>query len=109
MSGTYGIIPMPKMKNTKERHPWQQAPALLEDHYNFEDALMVGLMMITLLKHADRVKIACLAQLVNVIAPIMTEQRWRSLETDHFLSVSSMHPDTDRGTVLQTSHGHTGS
>jgi alpha-N-arabinofuranosidase len=29
--------------------------------------------MITLLKHSDRVKIACLAQLVNVIAPIMTE------------------------------------
>ena len=34
---------------------------------------MVGLMLITLLKHADRVKVACLAQLVNVIAPIMTE------------------------------------
>ena len=30
-------------------------------------------MLITLLNHADRVKIACLAQLVNVIAPIMTE------------------------------------
>jgi alpha-L-arabinofuranosidase len=37
-----------------------------------EDALVVGCMLITLLKHADRVKIACLAQLVNVIAPIMT-------------------------------------
>lgn len=37
-------------------------------------ALAVGLMLITLLKHADRVKIACLAQLVNVIAPIMTDQ-----------------------------------
>ena len=40
----------------------------------FEDALLVGLMLITLLKHADRVKIACMAQLVNVIAPIMTDQ-----------------------------------
>ena len=41
---------------------------------------MAGLMMITLLKHADRIKIACLAQLVNVIAPIMTEKdggAWR--------------------------------
>lgn len=38
------------------------------------NALAVGLMLITLLKHADRVKIACLAQLVNVIAPIMTDQ-----------------------------------
>lgn len=46
---------------------------MLEDIYNFEDALLVGLMLITLLKHADRVKMACMAQLVNVIAPIMTE------------------------------------
>lgn len=41
---------------------------MLEDIYNFEDALLVGLMLITLIKHADRVKMACLAQLVNVIA-----------------------------------------
>ncbi len=50
------------------------APHLLEDHYDFEDALLVGLMLITLLKHSDRVRMACLAQLVNVIAPIMTEE-----------------------------------
>src|SRR5690606_37636106 len=52
--------------------PWQIAPPQLEDVYTFEDALLVGLMLITLINHADRVKIACLAQLVNVIAPIMT-------------------------------------
>jgi alpha-L-arabinofuranosidase len=59
---------------------WQVAPPQLEDVYNFEDALLVGSMLITLLKHADRVKMACLAQLVNVIAPIMTENggdAWR--------------------------------
>lgn len=56
-----------------ENHPWQVAPPMLEDIYTFEDTLLVGLMLITLIKHADRVKIACLAQLVNVIAPIMTE------------------------------------
>ena len=50
------------------------APPLLEDIYNFEDALLVGCMLITLMKHADRVKMACLAQLINVIAPIMTEK-----------------------------------
>ena len=49
------------------------APALLEDIYNFEDALLVGSLLITLLRHCDRVKIACLAQLVNVIAPIFTK------------------------------------
>src|SRR5699024_3224875 len=41
--------------------------------YTFEDALLVGGMLNTMLKHSDRVKIACMAQLVNVIAPIMTE------------------------------------
>ena len=54
-------------------HPWQIAPHLLEDIYTFEDALLVGLILITFLNHADRLKIACLAQLVNVIAPIMTD------------------------------------
>ena len=52
---------------------WRKAPPILEDIYNFEDALLMGCLLITLLKNSDRVKIACLAQLVNVIAPIMTE------------------------------------
>jgi alpha-N-arabinofuranosidase len=50
----------------------QEAPHLLEEVYNLEDALLVGGMLITLLRNADRVKVACLAQLINVIAPIMT-------------------------------------
>lgn len=55
-----------------KEEPWGKALHLLEDEYNFEDALLVGLMLITILKNADSVKIACMAQLVNVIAPIMT-------------------------------------
>ena len=51
---------------------WQIAPPQLEDVYTFEDALLVGSMLMTLQNNCDRVKIACLAQLVNVIAPIMT-------------------------------------
>ena len=51
---------------------WDRALPLLEDIYNFEDALLVGSMLNTFLRNADRVKIACMAQLVNVIAPIMT-------------------------------------
>lgn len=54
-------------------HPWMEAPRILEDHYSLLDALAFGGMAITLLNHADRVKVACLAQLVNVIAPIFTE------------------------------------
>ncbi len=63
---------------------WSTAPHQLEDIYNFEDALLVGLMLMTLLKHADRVKIACLAQLVNVIAPIMTENGGKCWEQTIF-------------------------
>jgi alpha-N-arabinofuranosidase len=51
---------------------WETAPALLEDVYSLLDALVLGGLLCTLLNHADRVKIACLAQLVNVIAPIFT-------------------------------------
>ncbi|MCL2802316.1 MAG: hypothetical protein FWD28_11230 [Treponema sp.] len=63
-----------------KNEPWQQSPPILEDIYNFEDALLLGCLLITLLKNCDRVKIACLAQLVNVIAPIMTAEggvAWR--------------------------------
>ena len=52
---------------------WPVAPRLLEDVYSVADAVVFGSLMISLLKHADRVTSASLAQLVNVIAPIMTE------------------------------------
>ena len=79
---------------------WGKAPHQLEDVYNLEDALLVGSMLITLLRHADRVKIACLAQLVNVIAPIMTSDTgaWRQTIFYPFLYTSRY----GRGTVLQT-------
>jgi alpha-N-arabinofuranosidase len=53
----------------------QSAPHLLEEAYNLEDALLVGGFLNTLMRHADRVKLACLAQLINVIAPIMTNSK----------------------------------
>lgn len=59
---------------------WPKAPELIEEVYNFEDALVVGGALITLINNADRLKAACLAQLVNVIGPIMTEtggDAWR--------------------------------
>src|ERR1700733_15129401 len=51
----------------------QEAPHLLEEVYNLEDALLVGGIINTLMRNADRIKIACLAQLVNVIAPLVTD------------------------------------
>jgi alpha-N-arabinofuranosidase len=71
--------------------PWQVAPPLFEDAYTLEDALVVGCMLITLLRHANRVKIACLAQLVNVIAPITTAPGggvWRQTTYYPFLHAS---------------------
>ncbi|WP_304458643.1 arabinosylfuranosidase ArfA [Alicyclobacillus sendaiensis] len=83
----------------KQVEPWQVGPPLLEDVYTMEDALVVGCMLITLLKHADRVRIACLAQLVNVIAPIMTENggpSWRQTIFYPFQHASNL----ARGTVM---------
>ena len=79
---------------------WTQAPHQLEDVYDFQDALLVGSMLITLLRHADRVKIACLAQLVNVIAPIMTSDTgcWRQTIYYPFWLTGKY----GRGVVLQT-------
>jgi alpha-N-arabinofuranosidase len=81
--------------------PWTVGPPLLEDVYTFEDALVVGCCLITLLRHAERVRIACLAQLVNTIAPIMTENlgpAWRQTIYYPFLHASLY----GRGEVLET-------
>ncbi len=59
---------------------WPHAPRLLEDIYNFEDVLQVGCILNAFIRRSDVVKIACIAQLVNVIAQIMTEPKraaWR--------------------------------
>ena len=52
-----------------------EAPHLLEEVYNLEDALLVGGIVNSLMRNADRIKIACLAQLVNVIAPLLTNAK----------------------------------
>ncbi len=61
------------VKEGKEPPKWTVVRANDEETYDFADALLVGGMLNTLLNNADVVKIACLAQLINVIAPIMTE------------------------------------
>ncbi|MCX5661981.1 MAG: alpha-N-arabinofuranosidase [Planctomycetota bacterium] len=79
---------------------WKEAQPFLEDVYTMEDALVVGGMLITLLNHADRVRIACLAQLVNVIAPMMTRAGggvWRQTSFFPFAQASAL----GRGVVLR--------
>ncbi len=57
----------------KDFRPWQESPSQVEQSYRMIDTVVFGGLMITLLRHAERVRIACVAQLVNVIGPIMTE------------------------------------
>ncbi|WP_330291317.1 arabinosylfuranosidase ArfA [Streptomyces sp. NBC_00576] len=78
---------------------WAEAPRLLEDVYSVTDAVVFGSLLIALLRHADRVTVACLAQLVNVIAPIMTEPggpAWRQTTFFPFAQASKY----GRGEVL---------
>ncbi|AUZ86402.1 arabinosylfuranosidase ArfA [Arthrobacter sp. MDT1-48-3] len=79
---------------------WPVAPRLLEDCYSVADAVVFGNLMISLLKHADRVTSASLAQLVNVIAPIMTEPggpAWRQTTFFPFSLTSKL----AQGSVLE--------
>ncbi|MGW0565097.1 arabinosylfuranosidase ArfA [Streptomyces sp. NPDC003016] len=79
---------------------WRPAPRLIEDVYDTVDAVVVGSLLITLLRHADRVDLACQAQLANIIAPIMTEPggpAWRQT-VFHPFALTARHA---RGTVLR--------
>ncbi|HEX8324092.1 MAG TPA: alpha-L-arabinofuranosidase C-terminal domain-containing protein [Tepidisphaeraceae bacterium] len=60
---------------------WQHAPHLLEEWYNLEDALVAAQYLNAFIRRADVVKVACLAQIVNVIAPIMTKPDGLVLQT----------------------------
>ena len=58
----------------REIGEWPYAPELIGDIYSMADALVVGSFLNSILRHSDRVRMACIAQLVNVIAPIRTER-----------------------------------
>ena len=78
---------------------WPEAPRLLEDSYTVAAAVVVGSLLISLLRHCDRVRAASMAQLVNVIAPIMTEPggpAWRQTTFHPFAQAAR----TARGEVL---------
>jgi alpha-L-arabinofuranosidase len=80
--------------------PFKRAPALAEDDQTVADALVVGCLLITLLRHADRVRIGCLAQLVNVIPPMRTLDggpAWRQPSFFPFMHASRF----GRGKVLR--------
>jgi alpha-N-arabinofuranosidase len=80
---------------------WEEHPRLIEDVYSLADAVVVGSMLITLLRNAERVKIACLAQLVNAIAPIMTEPGGRVWRQTTFYPFAATSAAARGGVVLR--------
>lgn len=90
-----------RTRKDRVKESWPVAPPILEEVYTMEDALAFGGACISLLNHADRVKAACLAQLVNAIAPIMTETggpAWRQTIFHPFAHMSNL----GHGRVLRT-------
>jgi alpha-N-arabinofuranosidase len=80
---------------------WVEAPALIEDDFTAIDAVVVGDLLITLMRHADRIGVACQAQLANVIGPIRTRTggpAWRQ-SIFHPWALTARHA---RGVVLRT-------
>ena len=60
---------------------WAEAPHLLEERYNVEDALVCAQFLHAFVRNADIVPIACIAQIVNVIAPVLTRPDGLLLQT----------------------------
>ncbi|MGW0805903.1 arabinosylfuranosidase ArfA [Nonomuraea sp. NPDC002799] len=89
----WNIWYMSRFRPARDPHEWPIAPPLLEDHYHLADAVAFGGLLITLLRNSDRVTAASLAQLVNVIAPIMTEpggRAWRQSTFHPFAQASRL-------------------
>jgi alpha-L-arabinofuranosidase len=79
---------------------WAQLRRLSEEAYTVADAVVVGSLLITLLRHSDRVQAACIAQLVNAISLIRTEPggpAWRQA-TFHPFALTARHAN---GNVLE--------
>jgi len=57
---------------------------ILEEHYNLEDALVVATFLNSFVNHSHTVKIANMAQLVNVIAPMFTNEKALYLQTIYY-------------------------
>ena len=69
----------------------QFAPHLTEEVYNLEDALLVGGLINSLLRHSDRVKVACLAQLVNALAALLTNEKMVLKQTIFYPYLWALH------------------
>lgn len=72
-------------KDRSGRGKWTEAPHLSEEIYNLEDALVVGQWLNVFLRKSDVLKVACVAQIVNIIS-------WLQTRTDGLLVQPSFYP-----------------
>ena len=80
---------------------WKMAPHILEDSYTLMDAIVFASLMNTLINRCDRIKCACLAQLINVIAPIATQKGGGLIRQTTFYPFK-MFSDSARGTAYHS-------
>ncbi|MER3389787.1 MAG: alpha-L-arabinofuranosidase C-terminal domain-containing protein [Microcella sp.] len=86
--------------NAHASRDWAVGPRLIEDEYSGLEGVVVGSLLMSILRHADRVTVACLAQLVNVIGAIRAEPRGEAWRQTIFYPFSLMSQKV-RGTVLR--------
>lgn len=67
-------VPSETVNKEVEEEPWQIAPAISEQIYTMEDALLFASMQMAMLRNADIIKIACQSLITNISACIMTEK-----------------------------------
>ncbi|WP_141940040.1 arabinosylfuranosidase ArfA [Microbacterium sp. SLBN-154] len=87
---------------------WPLAPPLSEEDYTVTDGVVVGDLLMSLLRHADRVRSASLAQIVNVIAPIAAPDdgpAWRKA-TFHPFALTARHARGRSLDVVIDTPGH---
>jgi len=68
----------------RARGAQQRGRRILEERYNLEDALVVATFLNSFVNNAHIIKIANMAQLVNVIAPIFTDEKRMFLQTIYY-------------------------
>ncbi len=98
----WGVWSVPSDEVTREIDiaPWQQAPAISEQIYTMEDALLFASMLMAMVRNGDIVKMACQSLITNISACLMTEKGgglWKQTiyYPFHYLAQNA------RGTVLE--------
>src|SRR4030095_5895361 len=83
----------------RARGAGQRGRNILEERYNLEDALVVATFLNSFINNAHIIKMANMAQLVNVIAPIFTNEKGMFLQTIYY--PLALYANNVKGTALE--------